>query len=288
MKFKLGLKPPSFNPRARSMGKYLKAIPATSPIDMSKYAATHAYVMSAMMANGPDPLAPAKIAPFGVGDCFWAAAVRFAALSALSKNRVLFTSEQDMVNSALDAYAKQTGWDINQTDSQGNNPTDQGTDPTTGFMWLQSVGLLCSDGSRHRFGEMLQIDPTNFAEIEAAFNIAEGIMIGINFPSDWENSPIWDKTSSASVGGHEIPGYSNLKLTTQGIEIDTWGNASPGPRIITPAGLAQQCNQLTVILNPAEFGKHGRRINGKRRKGRNVQGFNASQWKIDIANAGGH
>jgi hypothetical protein len=294
MKNKLGLLAPTFDPKARFIKDYLDITtpPVPKPVDMSSFVgvgsgAQYGFIMSAMLANGPDPIAPAKIAPFGIGDCFAAGSVRFAALSALSRGRVLFKNEKDMLAAALDMYAKSTGWDINQTDSQGNNPTDQGTDPTQGFKWLQTTGLLCSDGSRHKFGPMLSVDPTKWPEVVTAFEIAEGIMIGVNFPEAWEDAKVWDKTNSPIAGGHEIPGYSNLKLTTSGIEIDTWGNYAPGPRIITPAGLAQQCTQLTVIINPAEFGGHGKKPNGKRRRGKNVQGFNAQQWIKDLRADGG-
>ncbi len=291
-RFKLGQLPPEPDPKAKLLKNYLdrKAItpPATEPIDMSKYAAKYDYVMTAMMANGPDPVAPLKIAPFGVGDCVFAAAVRFAALEGLSRGRVLFKNAADMCTAALDGYAS-TGWDINQTDSQGNNPTDQGTIPNRAFKWLQTKGLLCSNGSRHKFGPMLQVNPLDFAEVIIAMNIAQGIMIGVNFPAAWDNSPIWDVTNTPLEGGHEIPGYSDLKLTTSGIQIDTWGNAAPGPRIITPGGLAQQCNQLTVIIDPLEFGfgRHGKKANGKRRRGRNIEGFNHAQWLADVAADGG-
>jgi hypothetical protein len=186
-----------------------------------------------------------------------------------------------MVNSTLDAYTS-TGWDISQTDSAGNNPTDQGTDPTQGFRWLQNVGLLCSDGSRLKFGPMLQINPKDWQEVMVAFEIAEGLMIGIKFPGQWESDKIWSATNSPIVGGHEIPAYSNINLPLGGIEIDTWGNSSPGPRIITPAGLAQQCDQLTIIMNPDEFGKGGKKRTGRRRKGKNVEGFDSAQWLSDI------
>ncbi len=292
MRFKLGLRPATHDPRWRWLRDYIEpaaVIPPTTPIDMSQFTVGHEYVMTAMLANGPDLLAPALIRDFGVGDCFFAAAVRFAALIALSKGVVLFTSEQDMLNATLEAYASCTGWDITQTDSQGDNPTDQGTDPTPGYHWLQTVGLLCSDGSRHKFGPMLHIDPSNFKEVQIAFNIAEGVMIGVNFPQAWENDQNWDATSSPVVGGHEIPAYSDVIATTSpirgpgGILIDTWGNAAPGARLITPAGLTEFCTDLVAVIDPSEFGRHGRRHGNKKRRAKNVQGFKVDQWLADIA-----
>lgn len=276
-KYKLGKRRASYNPKKLWIGKYINksviSVPATLPLNMSVDATgNYSYIMTAMMANGPDPLAPAAIAPFGIGDCFWAASVRRAALAALSVGKVLFTSEQDMVNAALDGYAS-TGWKIAQTDAHGNNPTDNGTDPTQGFAWLQNTGLLCSDGTRDKISSAIAVNPADFEELIIAFNLSAGnMMIGIAFPEAWEDAAIWDETTSPIDGGHEIPAYSDLSLTPIGIQIDTWGNAAPGPRIITPAGLNQQADQVTAIIALDSFGPGGTTI----------AGFDSEQMLADI------
>jgi len=271
-RFKLGNRPATYNPKRLWLGKYLNrsvlSVPDTVPLDLSAdVTGPLSFIMTAMLANGPDPLAPASIASTGVGDCFWAAAVRRMALAALSVGVQMFTSEQDMVNAALDGYAS-TGFDI-------NNPTatDQGTDPTQGFAWLQSTGLLGSDGKRHKIASAIAVNPADPEEVTLAFNLSGGnISIGVNFPGSWEDAPIWDATTDAVEGGHEIPAYSDLSLTPAGLKIDTWGNAPPGPRILTWAALAQQCTQLTAIISPEMFGPGGTAVSG----------FDSAQMLADI------
>jgi hypothetical protein len=268
---KLGRLKPSYNPKRLHIAKYINRstihVADTLPLDMSAdLTADRSYILTAMMANGPDPLAPASIAGEGVGDCVWAASVRRMALSALSMGVIIWKNEQDMVNAALDGYAS-TGFDI-----QNPGPTDQGTDPTQAFKWLQTVGLLGSDGQRHKIAAAIGVNPQDWEEVQIAFNLCGGLSIGINFPAAWQDSPVWDTTTSAIEGGHEIPAYSDLKLSQTGILIDTWGNSAPGPRIITPAGLAQLCDQLTAVISPEMFGPGGI----------DVAGFDTEQLQADI------
>ena len=268
---KLGRNKPTYDPKRFHIAKYINRstihVSDTLPLDISAdVGADRSYILTAMMANGPDPLAPASIRDTGVGDCVFAASVRRMALSALSVGVVIWKNEQDMVNAALDGYAS-TGFDINDPQN-----TDKGTDPTQAFKWLQTVGLLGSDGQRHKIAAAIGVNPQDWEEVQIAFNLCGGLSLGVNLPKDWEDNLIWDATSSPIVGGHEIPAYSDLKLNPAGILIDTWGNAAPGPRIITPAGLAQNCDQLTAVISPEMFGPGGT----------DVAGFDSEQLQADI------
>jgi hypothetical protein len=269
MMFKLGRKPPTYNPKMLHFAKYLNrsTVPITVPLDVSVTAkGPLAFVNIAVMANGPDPLAPPQIAASGVGDCVFAAAVRRAALAGMSVGKQLWTSEQDMVNAALKAYAECTGWDVNNS-----NATDQGTDPTAAWKYLTATGLRCSDGSYDKIGAAISVNPKDIEEFLIAFNLSGGnISIGVHFPQAWESAPVWDDTTSPIVGGHEIPVFSDLKVGSNGsIVINTWG----GSRIMTAAALARFCDQATAIISPSAVGP------GKT----SVSGFDAEQMAADIA-----
>ena len=267
MIYKLGLNPASPNPNEMFLKDYVDRstiqIPATQPLDLSTFATgALSFLLTAMFANGPDPLAPASIAGTGVGDCFWAAAVRRASFAAASVGRVLWTSEADALKAALLGYAS-TGFDI-------NNPTatDNGTDPTPGFKFLHDTGLLCSDGTYDKGGIPLSVNWNDPGEMQIAYQLTSGLMIGVQFPGAWENANVWDVTTSPIAGGHEIPGISDVKILPDGsIDINSWGTR----RIITAAALAANCTQMTIIVAPDAFGPNGK----------SIQGFDASQMLAD-------
>ncbi len=271
---KLGNRKASYNPKRLWLAKYINrsvvSVPATVPLDLSTSLIVKRYpwIMTGMFANGPDAAAPALIAANGIGDCFWAASARRAAYAAASVGKVLWTSYTDMLKAVLQGYAS-TGWDITQTDAQGNNPTDQGTDPTQGFAFLQSTGLLCSDGTYAKILGTIGVNPADFAELLIGFNISGGnFSLGINFPAAWDSAPIWDVTNSPNRGGHEIPGFSDLSITSAGLKIDSWGEQI----IITAGGIAQQGTQATIVIDGNTFGPGST----------NVAGFDQTQMLADI------
>lgn len=267
MIYKLGLNPASPNPNEMFLKDYINRstiqIPVTQPLDLSTFAiGALSFLMTAMFANGPDPLAPASIAGSGVGDCFWAAAVRRAAFAAASVGRVLWTSEADALKAALLGYAS-TGFDINNPST-----TDNGTDPTQGFSFLQSTGLWCSDGTYDKGGIALSVNWNDPGEMQIAYQLTSGLMIGVQFPGAWEDADVWDVTTSPSESGHEIPAISDVKILPDGsIEIDSWGTK----RVITAAALTANCNQMTVVVAPDAFGPNGK----------SVQGFDSEQMLAD-------
>ena len=269
----LGNRRASYNPHRLFLAKYIDRsrfragvpAPQTVPLDMSVSPILQAnpWIMTGIFANGPDDQAPASIASTGIGDCFFVAAARRAAVSAASVNKLLWTSYADMLKAVLQGYAS-TGFDINNPSA-----TDQGTDPTQGFAYLSSTGLLLSDGTYDKQGVQLGVNPQDFEEVVIAFELSAGnITIGVNFPSAWDSSSIWTETTSSIEGGHEIPLFSDLNVTPKGMKLNSWGEVI----VITPAGLAQQCIQCTAIIAPDSFGPGGT----------NVSGFDTEQLQADL------
>jgi hypothetical protein len=279
---KLGDRTPSYNPNRLFIAKYIDrstvSVP-TLPVDMSvaPLIVANPWIMSGMLLNGPDDAAVAvlmavfgidqataqAIATQGLGDCFYAAAVRRAAIAAASVGKLLWTSYADMLKAALLGYTS-TGWN-----PKNSAQSDQGTDPTQGFAQLKATGLLCSDGSYDKQTIQLGVNPADFEELMIAFNLSAGNMsFGINFPSDYESAKEWGVSTGAIVGGHQIAGYSNLIVTPRGIKIDSWGEEID----FTDAGIAQNCSQCTVILSPDQFGPGGT----------NIAGFDSEQMLANI------
>ena len=270
---KLGNRKPSYDPHRLFFNHYLDrkvVVPPSVALDMSvaPLILANLWIMTDMIGNGPDPLMVAVLmaAPFnldkataqsiastGLGNCWWAAAVRRAAIAAASVGKLIFASSADMLRAALIGYMS-TGW--NPTDSAN---TDQGTDPTQGNAYMKSTGLLCSDGSYAKVATSLSVNPQDWNEVMLAFQISGGnLRTGVNFPQDWETAAVWDQTSSPSVGGHEIPGYSNLRLTPAGILIRSWGEG----HIITPAGLAQNAQDVSIDVTLDQLGPGGINVAG--------------------------
>jgi hypothetical protein len=281
-KFKLGLNPESPNPHKLFLADYVDRstiqIPPTQPLDLTvaPLVVQNPWLVGGMVLNGPDPLAVAvlmavfgldqataqAIAATGLGCCFWAAAVRRAALAAASVGRLLWTSYADMLKAALLGYTS-AGWD-----PKNSTPSDLGTDPTQGFAFLKDTGLWCSDGSYDKGGIALAVNWKDPGEMQIAYQLTGGLMIGVQFPGAWEDADLWDVTTSPIEGGHEIPAISDVKILPDGsIEIDSWGTK----RVITAAALTANCNQMTVVVAPDAFGPNGK----------SVQGFDSEQMLAD-------
>jgi hypothetical protein len=254
---KLGNRKRSYDSKRLFFNHYLDrkaVVPPSVALDMSvaPLIVANPWIMTSMLCNGPSPSNPPQI-PDGIGCCWWAAAARRAATAAASVGKLLWTSEADMIKAVLQGYAS-TGFDINNATA-----TDQGTDPTEGDAYMKSTGLLCSDGTYVKVATTLSVNPQDWNEVMLAFQVSAGnLRIGVNFPQAWETAAVWDQTSSPSAGGHEIPGYSNLKVTPAGIWIRSWGEG----RILTSAGLSQNGQDVSIDVTLDQLGPGGINIAG--------------------------
>ena len=230
--FKLGLKP-LVHPVKLQLKNYvnLSVLPTPPLVVDWSLAMTRGF---SMLGNGPDPTNPSVVSD-GVGDCFFAAAIellRCASANAQAKEDVFTTAD------ALKAYGLCTGF--NPADPN----TDQGTEPGQGFNFLQNTGI-----AGHKFGPIVAVDWTKEDQVRCAQWLSPGLMMGVDFPVDWENAPVWDVTSSKIEGGHEIYlfAYDDADTKTMG-QLATWGET----RSMTWAAAAKFVNQLTATI-PAEL-----------------------------------
>lgn len=133
-------------------------------------------------------------------------------------------TEQD----ALDLYSAITGYDPSQTDSQGNNPTDQGTDPVAALDYMEKTGT--KEG--HKIRAFISIDPHDINHIKAASQKLGGLLGAVQLPSDaqtqFEAGQRWTISSLAALqnplGGHGIyiPDFDQNGMTA-----DTWAQKQP-------------------------------------------------------------
>lgn len=262
-KYKLGRNPVIYDPYRKFLAKYLNRsivkLPTTVALDLSK----DPKVVDGMLFNGPDPLNPPQVSG-GAGCCFWSASLRAAVARANSAGKVFDLTEAWAVASVIEAYSKCTGFDVNNAAN-----TDNGTDPGQGFTYLTNVGIRLQDGTYDKIGPHVSVNAKDIEEVYIAHNLFGGLYVGVQFPGAWEDADVWDITSSEIEGGHEIVCLSDVSVTPNGIVIDSWGMK----RVITAAALAQYCDQLTAVVDPAFFGPNGIAING----------FDAEQLAADEA-----
>lgn len=235
----------TYNPKAVWLGRFLNR--AALPPDLVQFdmsADAPDWLMSKMFANGPDPEAPAQIKDTGIGDCFWAAMVRCAALSALSAGVTLFANYQDALAAALKGYSECTGWNINDPS------TDQGTDPNQAWPYLQSTGLLCSDGHYEKLVGAVQVNYGDLAEVQVAFSLCPVLAWGVDLPWAWEQATVLDDTTSGIVSGHEGCIYSNLAVKGGILAPDWWGEKL----VVTAAGFTKFTNRLSALVWNHSFG----------------------------------
>jgi hypothetical protein len=106
-------------------------------------------------------------------------------------------------------YSAITGYDPKQTDANGDNPTDQGTDMVVAAQYRQTKGLLDAKGIRHKVDGFVSIETGNVEEVALAAYLFGGIGVGALLPADAEdqfdaNHP-WTVTSKRGEDGHYFP-----------------------------------------------------------------------------------
>lgn len=79
---------------------------------------------------------------------------------------------------ALAFYSALTGYDPSQTDADGNNPTDQGTNMQDALTYWRKTGVF----NGHKIAAFAAVNLTDWNEIENAVDLFGHVSIGFNFP----------------------------------------------------------------------------------------------------------
>lgn len=230
MRLKLGLKPAVNRPKL-NLKNYvnLSVLPTPPPKGDWSLALSDGF---SMLGNGPDPDNPPG-AEGGAGCCFFAAAtelIRCVTANAQSVEATLTTGDN------LRAYSLCTGW------NPKDPATDQGTEPGAGFNFLMHTGI-----AGHKFGPIVAVDWTKPDMVRAAQWLFPGLMMGVDFPEDWEMTRVWDLTTSPVVGGHEIYLFAwDDSISNEIGSIASWGESIP----MTWAAAQKYINQLTATVAP--------------------------------------
>ncbi len=76
------------------------------------------------------------------------------------------------------------------------------------------------NGKTHRIDGFASVDHTNKKLVQVALLLTGSATIGINLPSAWANSDVWDVTNSRIVGGHDV---SVVGYDERGVYVSSWG-----------------------------------------------------------------
>lgn len=153
---------------------------------------------------------------------------------------------------ALKNYSKVTGYDPKQTDTEGNNPTDQGTDVADWLSIRRKSGFLDDHGNAHKIGAYVALEPGNVDQLRYAAYYFDGVGIGVKFPEQWMDTfsrggRTWDAVKRPNwAGGHYITAVAFRDLNPV---IITWGT----PVELTLSGYKQTADEVYAYLTPEKI-----------------------------------
>lgn len=229
-----------------------------------------------MNANGPDPTV--TYANFqGAGCCVFAGGdhetenwTNLGAGGLTGQEVVTFTGMN-----TLSDYSAVTKYDPTQTDAEGNNPTDQGTDVHDALEYRMETGLVDSTGNRHKLYNYVTLDPkSNWEEFLQAIFVFDAVGIGINFPGsamDQFNEGLgWSVVKGSKIdGGHYIP-VVGFDQTAETVTIITWGKRITA----TKEFILEYCDESYGLMSAEAVEKNGK----------TYEGFDLAQLQSDLAN----
>lgn len=156
----------------------------------------------------------------------------------------------------------------------GYNPadpaTDVGTDVREALLYRKKIGLIDSQGKRHKIGAFAAIEPGHWDHVLAAVYLFGVVGIGIQFPESamdqFDTGKGWSVVAGARVdGGHYVPVVARrgtLHLVTWGREIG-----------MTKGFFEKYCDEAWAILSPEHLDP---------KSGKSPEGFDTAQLTSDL------
>lgn len=158
------------------------------------------------------------------GCCAWAGAAHETMGWAAEAGQVVrFTTEN-----VLSDYAAQTGFDPAQTDAQGNNPTDLGTDMQQAASYRRKTGIVDANGVRHKIDAYLALKPGDISQLLLATYLFGFVGFGCRFPesayAQFDKDQVWKPVHRSPVsGGHYL---SDGAFNGVNFRMVTWGRVA--------------------------------------------------------------
>lgn len=265
MAYKLGKKDPIFRPETLQWADHRDTSGITYP---ATFGYGYDYSDWLMLANGPDPTvtnAPAGWS--GCGDCVWAGSDHETMLiKKQAGSSVSFDG-----NTAVADYSAQTGYNISQTQPDGSNPTDNGTDVQQALQYRVNTGIIDLAGNRHKLGGFVALEPGNITHLLEAMWIFDIVGIGVQFPdsamNQFNNGQKWSVVAGAQIeGGHYVPlvGIPSASELT----CVTWARR----QVLTQAWYTKYCDEAYCYWTEDSI-----------KNGVNARGFSIAQQQAYLA-----
>ena len=232
MKYKLGLKPVTTQPRVMLASYLTSDLPS---VDDLKFPLGHA-----------DTIQPQMFMNDQLGDCAIAGSIEEVRLAnALRGVTVNFDDP-----TALKNYELIAGYSPDDPDS------DQGTDVHDLYQYRQSTGIVDADGNYHRIVGYAGLTPGDFDELLVGLSLFDMVGIGIEVPdyceAQFDAGQPWhiQHGRHGIEGGHYIPVIGTTDADTA--QVFTWG-AKQG---ITRA-FYEKFNVVAVVALTEELFQNG-------------------------------
>lgn len=215
-----------------------------------------------MLGNGPDGVD----SDVPVGDCAICGPehIIMAMNAAAGRPVPPFT-----YSSTIGMYTAITQYDPSQTQPDGSNPTDQGSDMTQVAQYWQLNGFKDAAGGTHKIAAFLALNPQDLIQIGTAAYLFEAVGFGFNLPASaeqqFESGQPWTPTDAQIEGGHFVPVLGRQAGNYQGI---SWG----APVTITPEFITEYATMAIVYLSQEM-------IDGQ---GKSVEGFDFAELAADL------
>jgi hypothetical protein len=215
MNFALGKKPPAHLMSTVALSEHIDSTQAYPAVPAQGY------------EYAPLPIVLDNLGNDDIGLCVIAAAMHYAQVETANTGNPLTPTRA----LAIATYSAITGYDPSQTDANGNNPTDQGTDfESQLFPYWKKTGMPMLDKNgkevMHTILGFAALDLTSIAQQRYALRTFGGKLTGFNCPeSVVGNTTNWNDPSGPIAGGHGVtePGQG-----ADGWHTISWGALIPG------------------------------------------------------------
>lgn len=245
MKYKLGKKPATHDPRDLLFAHYRSPTLAPAPVGFD-----HTSLVTqpwGMLANDR------------LGDCAIAGPGHETMLLNAAAGKQVPFSDQNII----DAYTAITGY--NPADPN----TDQGSDVRAVLDYRVKTGLTDALGQTHKIGAYVALAAGDWDQLLEALYVFECVGIGIQFPGSAmdqfnANQP-WDVPVSAFEGGHYVP---VVAYPTEGVvEVVTWG----AKQLMTKAFYEACCDEAWGFVTAEDL-----------TAGKTLEGFDLAELTADL------
>jgi hypothetical protein len=209
-----------------------------------------------MLGNGPDP----TVAPGfeGCGDCAWAGPAHETMELCQNAKRPAPRFDGKTV---VDQYSEYSGYDP----ETGAN--DTGSNVREVLQWRATKGLKDADGTVHKIGPYVALEPKNLEHLLEAAYLFECVGIGIEVPESAqqqfaEGKP-WSVVPGAQIeGGHYIPVVG--RPNSMDVAFITWAQRT----LMTDQFYATFNDEAWAYISPEQF---------KAVTGRDYEGYDEAQ-----------